>query len=91
MSGTEAPLGLVEKEVTLAVGREYGTFGPTYPADCEKSERILEELCDYLVEHQGEDGSWQVLERGRGGRGSGRPGAAATRRPPSSGARPGIP
>ena len=46
------------REVTLKIGTRYGTFGTTYPANCAKSERIVRELCDYLVEHQRDDGSW---------------------------------
>jgi hypothetical protein len=47
-----------ELEVELKIGRKYGTFSSTYPKDCEKTELILEELCEYLVEEQREDGSW---------------------------------
>jgi len=47
-----------EVEVELEVGRRYGTYAEGFPADCRKSERVLAELCDYLVAHQGEDGSW---------------------------------
>jgi len=45
-------------EVELRVGRAYGAFAAEFPTDCAKSERIIEELCDYLVEHQRGDGSW---------------------------------
>jgi hypothetical protein len=44
--------------VELNVGQRYGSYGKKYPADCKKTDRILDELYEYLVEHQGEDGSW---------------------------------
>ncbi|MED6334545.1 MAG: DUF6288 domain-containing protein [Planctomycetota bacterium] len=47
-----------ELSVGLNVGRRYGTYGDDFPADCKKTERVLDELYEYLVEHQGEDGSW---------------------------------
>ena len=47
-----------EVEVTLAVGQKYGTFAPSFPANCKKSKLIVEELYAYLVEHQRDDGSW---------------------------------
>jgi Family of unknown function (DUF6288) len=46
------------RDVVLKVGRKYGTYGVNYPADCEKTERILAELYEYLVDHQRDDGSW---------------------------------
>lgn len=46
------------KRVELGLGRRYGTFARGFPADCKKSDRILDELCAYLVEHQRGDGSW---------------------------------
>jgi len=49
--------GGVEK-VELKVGTRYGTFGKKFPEDCEKTDLILDELYEYLVEHQREDGSW---------------------------------
>lgn len=45
-------------EVELKVGREYGAFADSFPRDCAKSEKIRKELCEYLAENQGEDGSW---------------------------------
>ncbi|MEZ5977474.1 MAG: DUF6288 domain-containing protein [Planctomycetota bacterium] len=50
-------------EVTLDVGREYGAFSPTFPAECDKSEKILDELLDWLVERQGDNGSWGLEPR----------------------------
>ncbi|MHC5211034.1 MAG: DUF6288 domain-containing protein [Planctomycetota bacterium] len=45
-------------EKLLDVGQDYGAFSPTYPEDCPKSDMILSELLDYLVLHQGANGSW---------------------------------
>lgn len=46
------------REVRLHVGTKYGVYSESYPSACKKSERVLEELCDYLVEEQRDDGSW---------------------------------
>lgn len=48
------------KEITrkLSIGKRYGSFGPSFPANCAKSERIRDELLAYLAEQQREDGSW---------------------------------
>ncbi|MGL4555441.1 MAG: DUF6288 domain-containing protein [Gemmataceae bacterium] len=45
-------------EVELEVGQKYGTFAPTFPDKCKKSDRILAELLQYLVDHQQKDGSF---------------------------------
>ena len=45
-------------QVELDVGQRYGAYAATFPVDCRKSEIILGELCDYLVDHQRDDGSW---------------------------------
>ena len=45
-------------EVRLKVGRKYGTFAPSFPSRCAKTEKIRAELLEYLLEHQDEDGSW---------------------------------
>jgi alpha-galactosidase len=45
-------------DITLDVGTKYGTFAPTFPMDCPKSEMILGELLQYLVDNQQEDGSF---------------------------------
>jgi len=47
-----------EREITLDIGRRYGTFSPTFPAECKKSERILGELLEFLAAAQREDGSF---------------------------------
>lgn len=47
-----------ERDVKLAIGRRYGAFAPSFPAECKKSERILSELLDYLVREQQDDGSF---------------------------------
>lgn len=45
-------------EVTLDVGTKYGSFAPTFPKECRKSDLILSELLEYLVAHQHKDGSF---------------------------------
>jgi Family of unknown function (DUF6288) len=50
--------GTDELEVVLPVGTKYGSFGPNYPSDCPKSKRILDELLEYLITQQGDNGSW---------------------------------
>jgi hypothetical protein len=45
-------------EVELDVGTKYGTFAPTFPDKCKKSDLILAELLKYLVDHQQKDGSF---------------------------------
>ncbi len=45
-------------EVELELGRGQGSYGASFPVDCEKSERELALLLEYLVARQGEDGSW---------------------------------
>lgn len=50
--------GKAELDVTLDVGTKYGAFGPNYPSDCKKSEKILGELLEYLAAQQRDDGSW---------------------------------
>jgi hypothetical protein len=44
------------KEVSLAIGKNYGTYAATYPANCPKSEKILGELLDYVANHQNKFG-----------------------------------
>jgi hypothetical protein len=45
-------------EISLDVGTRYGTFAPTFPLHCPKSDLILTELLQYLVDHQHENGSF---------------------------------
>ena len=45
-------------EVTVNVGTKYGSYAPTYPQQCKKSDLILAELLKYLVEHQEQNGSF---------------------------------
>ena len=45
-------------EKTLEIGKSYGDFSTTYPFDCAKSDRILDELMRYLAERQQPDGTW---------------------------------
>ncbi len=40
------------KEVKLAVGKTYGSYAPTFPAKCAKSEKILGELLELLARNQ---------------------------------------
>jgi hypothetical protein len=45
-------------EVVLDIGHKYGTYVATYPASCQKSDKVLAELLKFLVEHQAKDGSF---------------------------------
>jgi hypothetical protein len=45
-------------EVVLAVGQKYGSFAPTFPSPCPKTDKILAELLPYLAAQQAEDGSF---------------------------------
>ena len=44
--------------VELKLDKKRGAFGDMYPGDCKKSDRVLSDLLDYLVEQQRADGSW---------------------------------
>lgn len=46
------------KQVDLNIGKKYGSYAPTYPDQCPKSEKILAELLDYLVRQQTPEGSF---------------------------------
>ena len=46
------------RDVTLQLPTRYGRYAPTYPMDCRKTDIVLEELYDYLIKRQREDGSW---------------------------------
>ena len=43
---------------TLPIGLRYGAFASTFPTDCKKSARILDELLAYLLDQQRDDGSF---------------------------------
>lgn len=45
-------------EVELDVGRKYGAYSATYPGACAKSDKVLAELLQYLVDHQEKNGSF---------------------------------
>ena len=44
--------------VTINVGQVYGSFSPTFPLNCPKSDRILSELLTYLRQTQKVNGAW---------------------------------
>ena len=46
------------KEIVIDVGQKYGVYATTYPDKCPKSDKILAELLEYLVDHQSDDGSF---------------------------------
>jgi len=45
-------------DVELDIGKEYGSYADTFPADCPKSGKILAELLDYISEQQDDNGSF---------------------------------
>ena len=45
-------------EISINVGTKYGTFAPSFPQDCRKSDLILAELLKYIVDHQQQNGSF---------------------------------
>jgi hypothetical protein len=47
-----------ERSVSLPVGTKYGTYGRSFPEECSKTDRILGDLYEFLLEHQRDDGSW---------------------------------
>ncbi len=46
------------RQVSLRIGKKYGKFSKSYPAQCKKSDRIRDELYEYLAAHQRDNGSW---------------------------------
>ena len=46
------------EKIALPIGRTYGAFSRTYPFDCAKTRRILDETRAYLAGRQGADGHW---------------------------------
>ncbi|MFO1486277.1 MAG: DUF6288 domain-containing protein [Verrucomicrobiaceae bacterium] len=45
-------------QVNLNIGQKYGSYAPTYPASCAKSDKIVAELLDYLLSQQSTEGSF---------------------------------
>jgi len=50
--------GEQKKRIELTLPTRYGRFSRTYPFECRKTDRILEELYAYLLRRQRQDGSW---------------------------------
>lgn len=50
--------GGTSDSVTLSIGTRYGEFEPGFPASCKKSTMILDELLQYLLAAQRDDGSF---------------------------------
>jgi hypothetical protein len=46
------------RETSLPLDTAYGSFAPTYPADCKVSAEILGRLLDYLAAEQHDDGGF---------------------------------
>jgi len=46
------------KDIVLTVGKTYGSYAPTFPAACPKSDKILAELLVLLAKNQDENGSF---------------------------------
>jgi Family of unknown function (DUF6288) len=44
--------------VTINVGKVYGSFSPTFPLNCPKSDLILSQLLTYLRQTQKANGAW---------------------------------
>ena len=44
--------------VELQLTTKYGSFSPTYPFDCKKTDLILQETYAYLIREQKPDGTW---------------------------------
>lgn len=50
--------GTTTREVTLDVGKNNGSYAATYPDKCPKSERMVGEMLQYLIDHQQADGGF---------------------------------
>jgi hypothetical protein len=50
--------GEEKREVELDIGKKYGSYAATFPSDCPKSKKILEELLAYILGKQGQNGSF---------------------------------
>ena len=44
--------------VDLNIGTKYGQYSKTFPSNCKKSDKIVDELCAYLAKNQNPNGSW---------------------------------
>jgi len=44
--------------IDLDVGQQHGQYGPNFPQDCPKTDRLLAGLYKFLEDAQREDGSW---------------------------------
>lgn len=47
-----------QRNIVLNVGKRYGAYADSFPASCEKTDLILSELLDALVQNQKPDGSF---------------------------------
>ncbi|MFN3240504.1 MAG: DUF6288 domain-containing protein [Planctomycetota bacterium] len=45
-------------DVTLKLGAKHGAYASTFPDDCDKTEKLLPELLDWLQDQQRDDGSF---------------------------------
>lgn len=50
--------GSEQLNIVLKIGKEYGAYSDGFPASCEKTDLILSELLDALVQNQKPDGSF---------------------------------
>jgi hypothetical protein len=50
--------GRTTSVVKLGIGQTYGAYADTFPGACPKSEKILNQLLEYLARHQDENGSF---------------------------------
>ncbi len=44
--------------VSLSVGKVYGSYSPTYPFNCPKSDKLTTELVNYIRNELDENGNW---------------------------------
>ncbi|MCK5942855.1 MAG: hypothetical protein KAI24_12840 [Planctomycetes bacterium] len=50
--------GSAELEVKLKLSRQHGTYAESFPFDCAKTARLRDDLLDWLLEQQRDDGSF---------------------------------
>ncbi|HIO08771.1 TPA: hypothetical protein EYN09_17810 [Candidatus Poribacteria bacterium] len=50
--------GQEKQQIELKLPTKYGRFSQTYPFNCQKTDKILDELYAYLKKRQRDDGSW---------------------------------